>query len=115
MVPRGFIGGIKAVDTRQTNSSEQPEVNEPKYQNVRSVIGHVWERARINAFAHRAAAEEASKSARRYFVAEFGCALLSIFFVILVYFMSTLIPTHNNVSVATTPPSTTMYLGLAAT
>lgn len=56
---------------------------------VRSVINEIWYRARINAFAHRAAATELTRRAKWYFTCELGGALLSIFLVICVYFVST--------------------------
>lgn len=56
---------------------------------ARTVIEQLWYRARINAFAHRTAAEEASGKATTYFKRELIAALGAILFVILVYVFST--------------------------
>jgi hypothetical protein len=56
---------------------------------ARAVIEQIWYRARINAFAHRAAAEEASSKATRYFKRELFAALGAILCIILVYLFST--------------------------
>jgi hypothetical protein len=56
---------------------------------ARAVIEQIWYRARINAFAHKAAAEEAATQAATYFRRELVAALLAILFIILVYLFST--------------------------
>jgi hypothetical protein len=58
--------------------------------NARAVIEQLWYRARINAFAHRVAAEEATKAAEGYFQRELLAALGAILGIILVYLFSTL-------------------------
>ena len=60
-----------------------------KGESARAVIEQLWYRARINAFAHRAAAEEAQCMAEGYFRRELLAALLAILGVILVYLLST--------------------------
>ena len=57
----------------------------PNTDSARPVIEQLWRRARINAFAHRAALREASDAAERYFRWEIIATLGSILFVILVY------------------------------
>jgi hypothetical protein len=56
---------------------------------ARHVIEQLWYRARINAFAHRAAWEECSRVALGYFRREMISALAAILLVILVYLFST--------------------------
>ncbi len=55
---------------------------------ARAVIEQIWYRARINAFAHREASEEALRSSRRYFQGEIIATLLSILCVIMIYVFS---------------------------
>ena len=55
---------------------------------ARELIVQIWHRARINAFAHREASNEAAASAHKYFRREVGSALLGIFFVVLAYVFS---------------------------
>ncbi|MGH8654010.1 MAG: hypothetical protein ACREYE_18405, partial [Gammaproteobacteria bacterium] len=55
----------------------------------RELIVQIWQRARINAFAHREASNEAATSAHKYFKREVGSALSGIFFVVLAYVFST--------------------------
>ena len=61
-----------------------------KGDSARAVIEQLWYRARINAFAHRAAAQQASKNAAGYFRREILAALGAILGIILVYLFSTL-------------------------
>lgn len=56
---------------------------------ARSVIEQIWFRARINAFAHRAAGNESADKAETFFKNEMISALLSIFSVIVVFMAST--------------------------
>jgi hypothetical protein len=55
---------------------------------IRAIVGNIWERARINAFAHKLAAEQAKQKSTILFVSAFVCSLLSVTFVILVYMIS---------------------------
>jgi predicted membrane protein len=64
-------------------------MSRPNSDSARAVIEQIWYRARINAFAHRAAAEEASSKATRYFKRELFAALGAILCIILVYLFST--------------------------
>lgn len=56
---------------------------------ARQVIEQLWYRARINAFAHRAAEEECTKQATSLFKKEIISALVAILLVVLVYLFST--------------------------
>jgi hypothetical protein len=58
-------------------------------ESARAVIEQLWYRARINAFAHRAAAEEATTFARKSFQRELVAALGAILAVIIVYVLAT--------------------------
>jgi hypothetical protein len=64
-------------------------MNSTEADSARAVIEQIWYRARINAFAHKAAAEEAATQAAGYFRRELIAALSAILFIILVYLFST--------------------------
>jgi hypothetical protein len=55
---------------------------------ARAVIEQIWYRARINAYAHREAFQEASQKSHLFFSVEIISALVSILAVILVYVVS---------------------------
>ena len=57
---------------------------------ARAVIGQLWLRARINAFAHREAATENSDRSERSFERELIAALVSILFIIFAYIALTM-------------------------
>lgn len=61
---------------------------------TRAVIEQIWYRARINAFAHRSAAEQYTQRAKLYFQGEIVATLFSILCVIVVYSLATDIPVH---------------------
>jgi hypothetical protein len=69
-------------------------VNSHGASSARAVIEQIWYRARINAFAHRAAHEECSQQARGYFRREILASLVAILLVILVYLFSTELNDH---------------------
>lgn len=56
-----------------------------KSESARRVIENIWKRSRINAFAHKIAAESHSKKATWLFTSGLISSVLSILFVILVY------------------------------
>jgi len=60
-----------------------------KTDGARSVITQIWHRARINAFAHREAADEAERKATVYFRSELITAIVGIMCIILVYVLTT--------------------------
>jgi len=57
-------------------------------ENARKFIAQTWERARINAFAHRIAHERAIKKARRLDAIRIAATLLSLFSIIGVYILT---------------------------
>lgn len=65
-------------------------MSEQQANSARSVIEQIWYRARINAFAHRAANREASELASSYFRREVVAVLCGILSIILVYMLSTI-------------------------
>lgn len=58
------------------------KVDDCAAENLRGVISDVWKRARINAYAHRAAADRFEKWGVVFFSAQILAALLSVIFVI---------------------------------
>ena len=81
---------MKAANEDSTRASSEDR--------TRSVIEQIWYRARINAFAHRSAADQYSLSAKRYFQGEIVATLLSVLCVIVVYSLATDITIHSPVT-----------------
>lgn len=79
------IGSEKGSSSPLSSGIVDPPVGSDQMQFIRDHVGQIWARARSNAFAHREAAEEFAREAKRLFVAQLLFGMLSIFFVILLY------------------------------
>ena len=64
------------------------EIQSDDVDSAKAVIAQIWQRARINAFAHRNAEERLKRKAQELLMSEVALALLSILFIIVVGLVS---------------------------